>query len=183
MGDIGDFPGTPSSARFHVVISNAALQWLPDHESVLTRWSEGLRDGGQLAVQVPANSDHPSHVLANAIAREPPFVEVFAGSSDGGPPPDPVHNVLPPERYAALLHELGFTRQHVRLQVYGHLLASTTEVVEWVKGTNLTRFQAGLPPGLFERFLDVYRARLLDELGDHRPFFYTFKRILLWGRR
>ena len=31
-------------------------------------------------------------------------------------------SVLPPEEYAALLHDLGFVAQSVRLQVYGHVL-------------------------------------------------------------
>jgi len=77
----------------------------------------------------------------------------------------------------------GFGEQHVRLQVYGHHLASTAEVVAWVKGTTLTRFKA--PPGEdgWPSFVDAYRARLLSALGDRAPYYYPFKRILLWGRR
>jgi trans-aconitate 2-methyltransferase len=70
----------------------------------------------------------------------------------------------------------------VRLQVYPHRLPSTGDVVEWVKGTNLTRFESALSPELYAEFLDRYRARLLDALGDHRPFLYTFKRILFRAR-
>jgi trans-aconitate 2-methyltransferase len=81
-----------------------------------------------------------------------------------------------------MLDRLGFTRQHVRLQVYPHHLASTADVVEWVKGTNLTRFERRLSPELYAEYLDRYRARLLDALGDHRPYLYTFKRILFWAR-
>ena len=32
-------------------------------------------------------------------------------------------------------------------------------------------------------FVEAYRARLLSVLGDRSPYFYPFKRILLWGRR
>jgi trans-aconitate 2-methyltransferase len=130
-------------------------------------------------VQVPANVDHPAHVLAAKVASEPPFVDAFAG----GPPPDPVRSVLKPEGYADLLNDLGFEEQHVRLQVYGHKLASTSEVVEWVKGTSLTRFEKGLGPERYEEFVETFRGRLLAELGDRSPFFYPFKRILFWGRR
>ena len=55
-------------------------------------------------------------------------------------------------------------------------------MVEWLKGTSLTRFRAGLDAAAYERFLAVYRARLLDEIGDRRPYFYAFKRILIWAR-
>src|SRR5439155_2281774 len=120
-GDIARFDGRD----LDVVFSNAALQWVPDERAALARWAAALRPGGQLAVQMPANADHPAHTLSAELATEPPFAAAF----DGEPPPDPVRGVLPPEDYAVLLEELGFARQHVRLQVYGHRLASTTEVV------------------------------------------------------
>jgi trans-aconitate 2-methyltransferase len=39
-----------------------------------------------------------------------------------------------------------------------------------------------LPPALFATFVDRYRDRLVEELGDRRPYFYPFKRILFWAR-
>lgn len=174
----GDLRERPPDAPFDVVFSNAALQWVPDHDAVLTTWCSWLRPGGQLAVQVPANADHPSHTVSAALAEEEPYRSAFAS----GPPSDPVHSVLAPAAYAELLHRLGFAQQHVRLQVYGHVLDSSADVVEWVRGTSLTRFQGSLPPALFDRFLADYRARVLTELGQRAPYFYAFKRILLWGR-
>jgi trans-aconitate 2-methyltransferase len=162
-----------------VVFANAALHWVPDHEQVLADWTALLADGGQLAIQVPANVDHPSHRVIQELAEEPPF----ADAGDGPPPPDPVFSVLRPERYAELLHELGFTEQHVRLQVYGHVLDETAAVVEWTKGTSLTRMARHFPPEVYEAFVDEYRRRLVAELGDHQPYFYAFKRILFRARR
>jgi trans-aconitate 2-methyltransferase len=159
---------------FDVVFSNAALQWVADHPAVLQRWATSLKPGGQMAVQMPANADHASHVVSRLLAEE------WLGDQA---PPDPVEvNVKAPQDYARLLHDLGFADQHVRLQVYGHLLESTEAVVEWVKGTSLTRFKAAMNDEEFGRFLEEYRRRLVAELGDHRPYFYPFKRILMWGR-
>ena len=172
-GDIGTFADTRA---WDVVLANASLHWVPDHEAVLARWAGALGPGGQLAVQVPANVDHPAHRAAAAVATE------LSGAFSEAPPPDPVLNVLAPERYAELLDRLGFADQHVRLQVYGHRLASTEEVVEWLKGSSLTRFRARLDPAAYDEFLARYRARVLADLGDHRPYFYAFKRILMWGR-
>ena len=99
------------------------------------------------------------------------------------PPPDPVaQNVLAPEQYAVLLDQLGFDQQHVRLQVYAHHLATTADVVEWVKGTTLTRFKEPLGPEQWSHFVETYRQRFLQIEGDRSPYFYPFKRILLWGR-
>lgn len=168
--DIG--PWT-APAAFDVVVSNAALHWVPDHRAVLARWRAAVRPGGQLAVQVPANADHPSHLLVAEVAEKLGLpVE-----------PDPVRvNVLRPEEYAAALDGLGAVEQHVRLQVFAHHLASSADVVEWVKGTTLTRVKRATDPDGFERFVAAYRARLLAEIGERTPYTYFFKRILFRAR-
>jgi len=174
----GDLAWPPVTGSFDVIVANASLHWVPDHRAVLARWRDLLTPDGQVAVQVPANVDHASHVVADEIAHEPRFVEALGGDV----PPDAVHSVLRPEAYAELLDSLGFARQHVRLQVYGHHLADTAQVVEWVKGTSLTRFQARMDAATFDAFLDRYRQRLLEVVGLRAPYFYAFKRILMWGR-
>ncbi len=176
-GDIGSWS---SGGDHDLVIANASLQWVPDHAGVLARWWAALRPGGQLAVQVPANADHPAHRVAGQVGATEPFRSAF----DGPPPADPVAiNVLAPEQYAILLDHLGAARQHVRLQVYGHHLASSGDVVEWVKGTSLTRFFRVLPDELHEPFVAEYRRRLLEAIGDRSPYFYPFKRILFWASK
>jgi trans-aconitate 2-methyltransferase len=171
LADIGRW-SRPDS--YDIILANASLQWVPDHPSVIGTWTGSLRPGGQLAVQVPANADHPAHLVAAEVAAE----------LLGDPPVDPVtQNVLVPEGYAVLLDELGFVEQQVRLQVYLHHLSSTADVVEWVKGTTLTRFKEAFGPEGWERFVDLYRQRLLAVLGDRSPYVYPFKRILMWARR
>jgi trans-aconitate 2-methyltransferase len=172
-GDIASFTGEPP---YDLVFSNAALQWVPDHPALLARLLALLGEGGQIAVQMPANHDHPSHAVAAEVAGESPFREALGGYARRRP-------VLEPEEYATLLHELGFRRQHVRLQVYGHVLAARTDVIEWVKGTLLVDYKKRLDPDLFARFLDRYGERLLARLGPKEPFFYAFKRLLFWAER
>jgi trans-aconitate 2-methyltransferase len=122
----------------------------------------------------------PSHTVAAAVAERPHFADAFGPE---GPPSDPVAtNVLEPEGYATLLHSLGFDEQTVRLQVYPHVLPSTRSVVEWVRGTTLTRFQKALPAPLFAQFVIEYETALIEAVGLHEPYFFPFRRILLWGR-
>jgi trans-aconitate 2-methyltransferase len=157
-----------------VIFSNAALHWVGDHERVLARWRDALAPTGQLAVQIPANADHISHELSRQMGGE------WLGAAA---PSDPVaDNVLLPERYAGIMADLGFERQHVRLQVYCHRLPTTGDVVEWVRGTSLTRFKKVLPEDDFERFVAEYRRRLLAVVGDRPNYLFLFKRILFWGR-
>lgn len=165
LGSIEEFR---ADRPYDLIFSNAAFHWIAGHEALLTRLTAFISGHGQLAVQMPANDDHPSHTVAAEVAHEL------------GLTPRPDH-LLSVQRYAEILHNLGYARQHVRLQVYGHLLPSADDVVEWVRGALLTHYQSQLSPERFEEFLAAYRARLRAVIGEARPFFYTYKRILLWG--
>jgi trans-aconitate 2-methyltransferase len=161
--------------RFDLVFSNAALHWVENHEALFTRLTAALDEGGQLAVQMPANEKHPSHSVAAELAREEPFA------------PHVAHLVrqktLAPEQYEALLDRLGFSSRRVETRIYEHQLDSREQVVEWVKGSTLTDFQRQLSPELFSKFLSEYRARLMAKLPEGSPFTYTFRRLFIWGQR
>lgn len=172
--DIAQFaPAEP----YDVIFSNAALQWLPDHRDLLARLTGALAADGQLAVQVPANYDHPSHRVAAEVAAESPFAEALGAEASAR------RSVLLPEQYADCLDRLNYREQIVQLRVYGHHLSGPEDVVEWVKGTLLNDYRLRMDAALFQRFLIRYRERLLPRLEERRPYFYPFKRILLWARR
>jgi trans-aconitate 2-methyltransferase len=159
-----------------LVFSNAALHWVADHPALLHRLHAALADGGKLAVQVPANQDHPTHVVARETAGEEPFRTALGGV--------PLRQtVLAPEEYALHLARLGCAEQHVRLQVYLHVLPARDAVLEWVKGSLLADYRERLPPPLYDEFLARYAAGLLPRLDDTRPYLFPFKRILFWAAR
>lgn len=159
--------------EFDLVFSNAALHWVMGHKTLFEKLHRKLRPGGQLAVQVPAMHKEPVHTLAIETAQE------FSKELGGYVRP---LEVLTPEGYARLLYQLGFVQQEVRLQIYGHLLPSRESVVEWYRGTLLTTYQQRLDTQTYERFVQRYREKLMEYLEDERPFFFPYKRILMWGR-
>lgn len=165
-----------SDDRFDLVFSNAALQWLPDHDTLWTQVAQLVGPGGQLAVQIPANDDHPSHVCAQRVARQEPFATALGGWARHFP-------VEKPEWYSAKLFALGFDEPRVELRVYPHVMPSPASVVEWTKGSLLTAYQRRMSPDLFAEYLQRYTDVLLRELGEGEPYLYPFKRILMWGRR
>jgi trans-aconitate 2-methyltransferase len=172
QGDLASF----AEGRFDLVLSNAAIHWVPDHGALLPRLAALVAEGGQLAVQAPANDHHASHAVAREVAREPAFAGPLGGFVRESP-------ILEPEAYSQLLFRLGFTRQRVRFEIYAHPLPSRADVVEWVRGTTLTAYEQRLDPETWAAFLARYRERLAATLPDERPFPYTYRRLFLWARR
>jgi trans-aconitate 2-methyltransferase len=171
--DIAAFP--EHGDRYDLIFSNAALHWIDDHADLFARLASALDRDGQLAVQMPAMHDDPSHTMATELSAVEPFRSALQGWRRSQP-------VLSPESYARLLFRLGFRESTVRLMVYPHVLTGPEDVVEWMKGTLLTEYSRHLPAALADAFIAEYRRRLLARLDAERPFFFPFRRILLWGR-
>ncbi|HVT13757.1 MAG TPA: methyltransferase domain-containing protein [Fimbriimonadaceae bacterium] len=170
--DIAEFGG---DSEFDLIFSNAALHWLPDHQELFTRFRKALRPGGQVAVQMPKNRDHPAPSVAYALEREPPYNQY---------PPCPIDkNVLAPEAYMTLLHRLGFRSIKVRLYVYLHELASGADTVEWLKGSMLTHYRATQPPEVYSLFEREFTNRIERSLGEERPYPFTYKRVFIHAVR
>lgn len=171
----GDLRDTGAAAgRWDVLFANASLQWLPNHETLIADLVDRLAPTGQLAFQVPANFEHPSHVIADEVGVE--FgLEPLARHIDA----------LTPARYAEVLWTSGLRDLDVTLRIYGVEMEHTGDVFVWVSGTLLTRFEARLGGEEFESFRTQYRRRLLAALGDpsgRSPYYYAFPRILCRGR-
>ena len=173
----GNIDTWSSSKSYDIIFSNAALQWSENHPDLFRRLREGLKPHGQLAVQMPMNFDYPTHLLAQKMSFEEPWASLLKNEKY-----EKQKTMLTPEEYAGLLFKLGFQEQKVFLRVYGHVLPSREGVIEWVKGTLLTYFQSRLTDSDYQKFLVEFKQRLFLELPDDQPFFYPFKRILLWGK-
>jgi trans-aconitate 2-methyltransferase len=155
------------SESFDVILSNAALQWVPGHAELFPRIFGWLAPGGQLAIQMPVNADHPSHRLADELALE-------LGLRLRQPP------VLKPEDYARIFYDHGLEQIDISIKVYLHPMPSVTAIAEWTKGTLLTHYQKQLSEADYGKFLTEYTRRLIQASGGgDGPCLYTFKRLFL----
>ena len=62
-------------APVDVLVSNATLQWVPEHLELLPGLLDRVRPGGWLAFQVPGNFDEPSHTTRTELASREPYAE------------------------------------------------------------------------------------------------------------
>ena len=126
---------------------------------------------------MPMNHDYPTHIIASQMSHEARWKARLKGQVY-----DKYSSLLSVEDYASLLFKLGFAEQNVSLKVYPQVMASREGVVEWVRGSMLTYFQSRLTPEDFSDFVSEFEERLFSVLPDDQPFFYPFKRVLMWAR-
>jgi trans-aconitate 2-methyltransferase len=137
-----------------VLVSNATLQWLPDHLDLLPGLVAQVRPGGWFAFQVPGNFDEPSHTLRDEIAGHAPYAEHVAGVA--------VPSSHDPAVYLEALADLG-CRVDAWETTYLHVLTGEDPVFTWVSGTGARpTLQALEPVGLRERFEEEFRSRLRE---------------------
>lgn len=134
-----------------VMISNAALQWVPGHRDLLPALVERLAPDGWLAFQVPGNHGAPSHVLLHELAEAPPFAEYTSGLVR------PV--AADPADYLADLAVLGCSVDTWET-TYLHVLTGEDPVFGWISSTGARPILQALPDELRESFERDYKHRL-----------------------
>ncbi|WP_158892536.1 trans-aconitate 2-methyltransferase [Amycolatopsis anabasis] len=158
-----------------VVITNAVLQWVPDHRELLRRWARQLPSGAWLAMQVPGNLGAPSHVLARQVAAEwPELAGVNLRGEDA---------VDDPAGYAELLAGAGCVVDAWET-TYLQRLTGENAVLEWITGTALRPIRAALAEDAWQRFREQL-APLLDEAYPPRPdgtTWFPFRRVFAVAR-
>jgi trans-aconitate 2-methyltransferase len=172
-GDIFDWQPEQPLDR---LISNAALQWVPDHPTLIPRLVSFLAPCGVLAVQMPFNFDEPTHTLLEAVRSQEPWVTILG-------PRQRQYFVETPAWYVDTLHTLEMSVD-LWETIYYHVLHGPDAVLEWIKGTALRPTLSKLDSMKQQQFLAIYgeKLRAAYPAGPYGTLF-PFKRLFLVARR
>ena len=168
--ELGDIAAWQQAAPVDLLYANAALQWVPQHATLIPRLFGLLAAGGVLAFQVPDNRDEPSHRLMRETAAAGPWAAKLAGAADR-------LGVLPAASYYDLLAPLA-AEVEVWRTIYHHRMDDAAAIVEWVRGTGLQPFLAPLDETERAAFLATYQAAIAQAY----PVRADGKRLLLFPR-
>ena len=159
-----------------VLVSNAMLQWIPDHEGLVVRWLDLLADGGWLAFQLPGNDDQPPHRLIRQLAGSPRWRPLLGEVKLNKQASDPA-------AYIDLLARAGFSVEAWET-TYGHVLEGDNPVLRWYIGTGLRPVIATLDADQQAEFLAEYAA-LLREAYPRAPYgtIFPFRRVFAVAHR
>lgn len=137
---------------YDLIVSNAALHWLGDHQALFPRLLAGLVPGGVLAVQMPRNFAAPSHTLLAETIAEGPWAARLADRLG----PAPVH---PPEHYFDWLAPRAADLDIWETE-YLHRLTGEDPVMNWTRGSALVPVLERLDESEQAAFLAAYGAKL-----------------------
>lgn len=175
LGDLHAWPGS-RWAPADVVVSNAALQWVPGHLDLLPRIVEALTPEGVLAVQVPGNFGEPSHTIRAELAAQPRYAAYLEGVA--------VPQSHDPTTYLQRLAELGCAVDAWET-TYLHVLTGPDPVFAWVCGTGARPTLQALPEGpVRDGFVGEYKERLRAAYPDGPAgVVLPFRRVFVVARR
>ncbi len=121
--DVNSFEG-----RYDLLFSNACLQWIPNHHTLIPALMNNLNDGGTLAVQMPMNEEEPLYKIIKDIASDPKWgLDEVMRQTNGTLKPLEYYNIL---SGCASSFDIWEIKYHYRLQDHEAL-------VEFVKGARL----------------------------------------------
>lgn len=175
VGDVTNWVPRPDT---DVVLTNAVLQWVPDHTTLLTRWAGQLAPGAWIAMQVPGNFDAPSHRAVREVARRPEFSEALQDIRFGAD-----RLVETAAEYAAILTGAGCTVDAWET-TYIHELTGENPVLDWISGTALTEVKSRLSDEAWRE----YRRQIIPVLAQSYPMrpdgrtFFPFRRVFAVAR-
>jgi len=171
VGDVREWTPRPDT---DVVVTNATLQWVPEHAELLVRWAEELSAGAWIAMQVPGNFDAPSHQAVRELAHHDQWSEPLRDF------PFREGQVDDPSGYAQLLSDAGCTVDAWET-TYIHDLSGEHPVLEWITGTALRPVKSRLTEPPWQQF----RQELIPMLDAAYPAradgktFFPFRRIFV----
>ncbi|HVC53619.1 MAG TPA: trans-aconitate 2-methyltransferase [Stellaceae bacterium] len=150
----GDIAAWRPEAPCDLVFSNAALQWVGDHERLVPRLLDGVAPDGQLAVQMPRNHDFVTHALMRQVAAEGPWRDLLAGARDPSPvkPPEFYYDLLAPRCDRVVVWETNYIQA----------MPDIAAIISWLRGSGLGPFLTRLSTDEQKVFLDRYTALLAE---------------------
>jgi trans-aconitate 2-methyltransferase len=146
-----DVAGWRPDRNYDVIYSNATLQWVSNHETLLPHLVSFVAPGGVFAFQVPRNFGLPSHTIAQDLAKDARWADKLARVRDWW-------TVREPENYYGILEPLA-SKIDIWETCYLQTVEGNDAVYRWVLGTGLRPFVEALEGEEREAFLAEYSAR------------------------
>lgn len=155
---------------YDIVFSNACLQWVPDHESILKQLFGLLKNRGILAVQIPMNYNEPIHKIVREIASSQKWKDCFLNHR--------IFHTLSPSEYYDILSDLS-DDVNIWETVYYHIMENHNDILEWYRGTGLRPYLNALDDDKKTEFENDTMERIIESYPKQKngKIIFRFPRL------
>lgn len=143
--------------KLDLIYSNAALQWVDRHSTLLPSLLSFLAPGGVLAVQMPNMHAAPLHQMSRQLAGTHEWSQELGGVV-------PMPGILPATDYWDMLRPQVASLEMWQT-TYMHALQGENAVMEWASGSGLRPYLDRLSGERRSRFQQAYT----DAVQPHYP--------------
>jgi trans-aconitate 2-methyltransferase len=159
-----------------LIYSNAALQWVPEHETLLPSLLNKLRPGGVLAMQVPRHFESPSHLGLKELVTQSKWRARLE--------PLLLAPIPSPETYWRWLSPHA-RNLDIWETIYLQVLDGKDPVVNFMRGTALRPFLSALPEPEAAKFIDDFADRMAAAYPaqPNGQTLFPFRRLFLIAQR
>jgi len=155
--------------QYDLIFSNACLQWVPEHKTLIPKLLTYLNPGGVFAAQFPMNDAEPLYRIIKDVTEEEHWnfrnMEVD------------YNGFLSPHEYFDLLSSYCNHFQLWETRYY-HNLKSHEALVEWVKGTRIRPYLACLDAS----DKNAFEHEILQRVKETYPVMRNGEVILCFNR-
>jgi trans-aconitate 2-methyltransferase len=172
----GDIASWHPPAPPNLIYTNAALQWVPDHETLLLELLNKLPPGGVLAMQVPRHFESPSHLdLKDLVMQSEWRAKLESLLLSPVPLPETYWRWLSPHARNLDLWET----------IYLQVLDGEDPVVNFMRGTALRPFLSALPEDDAAKFIEAFARRMAAAYPrqSNGQTLFPFRRLFLVAQR
>ncbi|MDR3552722.1 MAG: methyltransferase domain-containing protein [Clostridia bacterium] len=158
---------------FDIVFSNACIQWIPGHDTLLKNMMYLLKPGGVIAIQTPMNYQEPIHQIIKEISTSHKWSCKFEN-------PRIFYNLTQSEYYDLLSN---IASDFCMWQItYFHRMKSHSDIMEWYRATGLRPYlnvlsetdRSNFEKDIYDELIVAYPKQNNGEIIFRFPrFFFT----------
>lgn len=174
-GTVEDFANDAIGSKLDLICSNAALQWSNNHPELFPQLIARLSEKGQFAIQMPSQTENLLNRIVLQLVQEEPFAGFLNHWKRESP-------VLTLDEYVQIMFDCGLYDIQVIQKVYPIIADTPDTLFDFISGSALIPYQERMTAHQYQEFELAFK-RSIEKAFLKFPAIYSFKRLLLYGRR
>lgn len=161
-------------SKWDLIVANASLQWVDHHQALIPRIISKLNPNGQVAIQMPLQSENLLNQLLFNLAKEEPYTSALRSYNRVSP-------VLSMDEYAKILFDHRAISMTIYQKMYPIIAQQHEDLYNFISGSALIPYLEKLDNTTAQEFTSDFKRSIAQEFPE-MPAIYAFKRIIIYAK-